>query len=111
MAARRARADDNSRGSRGDHAWQTQLQDVVVECSFIDMGYSACPFAWDNYREAYQNVKVCPDRALGDFSFMEWVGGMSGSGIGGLQFYGVDRRDTYTCNLFRSLIATCRGKR
>lgn len=52
-----------------------QFQDVVADCGFNDLGYSGLPFTWDNRQEADQNVKVRLDRALGDFSFMERIGG------------------------------------
>jgi hypothetical protein len=50
------------------------FQDVVADCSLLDLGFSSLPYTWDNRQEDNHNVKVRLDRAFGDHRFLEAMG-------------------------------------
>ncbi|XP_072147988.1 uncharacterized protein [Setaria viridis] len=52
--------------------WQMAgFQEVVLDCGFLDLGFSGILYTWDNRQEDDHNVKACLDRALGDHKFKE----------------------------------------
>lgn len=53
------------------------FQDVVVDCDFVDLGFSGLPYTWDNRQEGAQNVEAPLDRAFGDHRFLDAMGDLA----------------------------------
>lgn len=52
--------------------WQMRaFRDVIIECSFQDLGWSGVPFTWDNGQQGEMNVKARLDRALVNQGFLQ----------------------------------------
>jgi hypothetical protein len=62
-------------GASERESWQIAgFQELVVDCEFVDLGYSGLPYTWDNWQAGAHNVKTRLDRVFGDHRFLDAMG-------------------------------------